>query len=335
MQWDLDEIKGTWLLTSSVFSGFGVFTLFIVLRCCDGNYLFHSFLFGAINFCFCQIPTHFTIFKTIQSTAYKRVRLFMSTGAILSIVGIILTIIDRSDCNADHDVSQDTCSLSEGLGIILMIATLAVWIPILLWDRSCCCTGPCKNTQLNTREDASCIINCCCGDITLPRCGTCIQCGCRPFHCMCNCVRDNVRVNQAPTVYQVNTGQNRNNIVNRNNNANRNNIANRPQQVVSQPSSSADTLRQQIRKDLKHGKVQTKHRLIGEDGTIETVYGTCSICRELIAVNDDITIISNCNHNFHQACLLPWFELSANNQLKCPNCRLQLTSVASGTKAPS
>lgn len=29
----------------------------------------------------------------------------MSTGAILSIVGIILTIIDRSDCNADPNVS--------------------------------------------------------------------------------------------------------------------------------------------------------------------------------------------------------------------------------------
>ena len=48
----------------------------------------------------------------------------------------------------------------------------------------------------------------------------------------------------------------------------------------------------------------------------DNLLNECSICLENYK-KDDMIIILSCNHNFHEACILPWIK--DNNT--CPHCR--------------
>jgi RING-H2 zinc finger protein RHA1 len=47
----------------------------------------------------------------------------------------------------------------------------------------------------------------------------------------------------------------------------------------------------------------------------------CSVCLENLEPSDQVRVLGNCNHAFHQACIDQWIDVG---QVICPLCRAQL-----------
>jgi len=48
----------------------------------------------------------------------------------------------------------------------------------------------------------------------------------------------------------------------------------------------------------------------------------CSICLEILKVENDYVSFTPCNHLFHHKCLNDYFEKT--KELKCPNCNFDI-----------
>ncbi|KAA6354750.1 MAG: hypothetical protein EZS28_049723, partial [Streblomastix strix] len=107
------------------------------------------------------------------------------------------------------------------------------------------------------------------------------------------------------------------------------------------PNILTEEQQQQIISQIQFGIVIEKRRKINQDGSVGSIFGICSICQEQIVVGDEITIIADCLHPYHKACILPWFESKLFGKrreevnLFCPNCRYQIKSLVLRTIAPA
>ena len=60
------------------------------------------------------------------------------------------------------------------------------------------------------------------------------------------------------------------------------------------------------------------------DIPLDTSKPLCVICYDL---HDATSITTPCFHTFHKICLKPWFELKQHQEIQCPSCRSNISTM--------